>query len=250
MFIQGDRLHDAVLGKPVASIPKDFVDDLLTFDQEKDWQVQFVSTLCPQCGWDLLGERDNVVLICKNCDSVWEASKSGLKELDFGMIPGKESGVSYLPFWRMEATTEGLMIQSYADLLRMANVPMVMKKEWDESRFYFWAPAFKVPPVPFLRSAQALTLSEPQEEFEKRLPKSPLYPVNFPSSEAEESIKVTIASIAVDRMKILPTLRELDIRVKKYHLIFLPFTLAGNEFVQSQTRFCIHKNFLRLGRNL
>jgi predicted RNA-binding Zn-ribbon protein involved in translation (DUF1610 family) len=250
MFIQGDKFHDAVLGEPVASIPRDFVDDLLTFDQEKDWQVRFVSTLCPQCGWDLLGERDSVVLFCKNCDSVWEATKNGLKELDFGMMPGKEEGVSYLPFWKMEATIEGLAVQSYADLLRMANVPVVIKKEWEKSGFYFWAPAFKVPPVPFLRSAQALTLSEPQEEFERRLPKSPLYPVNFPSNEAVESIKTTIANIAVDRMSIFPRLRELDVRIKKYHLIFLPFNLSGNEFVQSQTRFCIHKNFLRLGRNL
>ena len=65
LFIHGDRFHDAILGKPVASIPKDFVDDLLPLDQEKDWQVTFVSTLCPQCGWDLLGERDSVVLFCK-----------------------------------------------------------------------------------------------------------------------------------------------------------------------------------------
>jgi ribosomal protein S27AE len=250
LFIQGDMFHDAVLGKPVASIPNDFVDDLLPLDQGKDWQVTFVSTLCPQCGWDLLGERDSVVLFCKHCDSVWEASERGLKEVDFGMIPTKEAHAFHLPFWRMETAIQGLELQSYAELLRMANVPVVMKREWEESGFYFWAPAFKVPPVPFLRSTQALTLSEPKEEFERNLPGPPLYPANFPSNEAAESIKVTIANIAADKMTILPKLSEIDIQIRRYHLIFLPFILVGNEFVQSRTRFCIHKNVLNLGRNL
>ena len=96
------------------------------------------------------------------------------------MIPGEEEHAFYLPFWRMEAAIQGLELQSYAELLRMANVPVVMKREWEKSGFYFWAPAFKVPPVPFLRSTQALTLSEPKEEFERNLPGPPLYPANFP----------------------------------------------------------------------
>ena len=250
VFVQGDMFHDAILGRPVASIPKDFIDDLLSFDQEKDWQIKFVSTLCPQCGWDLLGERDSVVLFCKNCDSVWEASKKGLNPRDFGMIPSKEGNAFYLPFWRMDASIKGLKIHSYADLLRITNVPKVMKREWEELNFYFWCPAFKVPPEPFLRSTQALTLSEPQEEFERDLPKSPLYPVNLPSNEAAESIKVTIANIVVDKTKIFPKLKEMDIQINKFQLIFLPFILVGNEFIQSQSRFCIHKNALKLGKNL
>jgi len=250
VFVQGDMFHDAILGRPVASIPKDFIDDLLSFDQEKDWQIKFVSTLCPQCGWDLLGERDSVVLFCKNCDSVWEASKKGLNPRDFGMIPSKEDNAFYLPFWRMDASIKGLKIHSYADLLRITNVPKVMKREWEKLNFYFWCPAFKLPPEPFLRSTQALTFSEPQEEFERNLPESPLYPVNLPSNEAAESIKVTIANIVVDKMKIFPKLNKIDVQINKFHLIFLPFVLSGNEFIQSQSRFCIHKNALKLGKNL
>jgi hypothetical protein len=125
-----------------------------------------------------------------------------------------------------------------------------MKREWEELNFYFWCPAFKVPPEPFLRSTQTLTLSEPQEEFERNLPKSPLYPVNFPSNEAAESIKVTITNIVVNKAKILPKLNEINVQIDKFHLIFLPFVLSGNEFIQSQSRFCIHKNALKLGKNL
>ena len=250
VFIQGDAFHDGILGKPVVSIPKDFVDDLLPVGQENGLEIKFVPTLCPNCGWDLLGERDSVLLYCKHCDSVWEASENGLSPVDFGMIASKEDHAFYLPFWRMGASVKGVQIDSYADLLRMANVPKVMKKEWEQLNFYFWSPAFKLPPDPFLRSTQALTLSEPQDEFERNLPESSLYPANFHSHRAAESIKITIANIAVHRMEIFPKLREMDVKVNKFHLIFIPFTLVGSEFVQSQTQFCIHQNALRLGQNL
>jgi DNA-directed RNA polymerase subunit RPC12/RpoP len=250
VFIQGDAFHDGILGKPIVSVPEDFADDFLAAGQENGREIKFVSTLCPNCGWDLPGERDSVLLFCNHCESVWEASENGLKPVDFGMIVNKEGHAFYLPFWRMEASVKGLQMDSYADLLRMANVPKVMKKEWERLNFYFWAPAFKLPPEPFLRSTQALTLSEPQDEFERNLPESPLYSANFSSHEAVESIKITIANIAVHRMEIFPKLREMDVQVNKLRLIFVPFTLVGSEFVQSQTQFCIHQNALRLGQNL
>lgn len=250
VFIQGDAFHDGILGKPIVSVPKDFVDDLLPGGQENGLEIKFMPTLCPNCGWDLLGERDSVLLFCKHCESVWEASENGLNPVDFGMITSREDHAFYLPFWRMGVSIKELQIDSYADLLRMANVPKVMKKEWEQLNFYFWAPAFKLPPEPFLRSTQALTLSEPQDEFERNLPGSPLYSANFPSHRAADSIKITIANIAVHRMEIFPKLSQMDIKVNKFHLIFLPFTLMGSEFVQSQTQFCIHQNALKLGQNL
>ena len=250
LFIRGDRFHDAVLGKPVTSIPKDFVDDLLTSDQEAIGQVRFVSTLCPQCGWDLQGERDSVVLFCGNCESAWEPSEQGLKQVDVGTIGNEEGNVSYLPFWRMEAAVEGLLIESHADLLRIANAPVRVRKECCQEMPYFWAPAFRVPPALFLRATQALTLSEPQREVEKTLPKAFLNPVNFSSSDAAESVKIILANTVADKTGIFPRLKEIDIQVKKHVLIFLPFVLIGNEFVQTQTRICIHKNVLQLGRNL
>ena len=252
LFIRKGILHDAIVGKPVASIAKDFLDDLTSFDHKKDWQVKFVPTLCPRCGWDLLGERDSVVLFCQNCDSVWEAEETGLKTVDFGRISNQreKEDASYLPFWRIEAAVEGMSLQSYADLLRFANAPIFIKREWEDLSLYFWAPAFKIPPGPFLRSAQTLTLSEPQEELECYLPRSPLCPVNFPATEAAESMKVTLANIVSDKRNVLPRLHEMDIQIKKFDLIFLPFTLVGGDFIQSHSQLCLHKNFLQLGRNL
>src|SRR3989339_2060059 len=34
-------------------------------------RFRFVPTLCPHCGWDMEGQKDSLVLICRNCDSAW-----------------------------------------------------------------------------------------------------------------------------------------------------------------------------------
>jgi hypothetical protein len=250
IFIKGQTFHDGILGEPVARIPEEFVDDLLSFSQQKDWRIKFVSTLCPNCGWDLLGERDSVVLFCKNCDSVWEASQMRLEKVDFGMIPSEEPPAAYLPFWMMKARIEELKIRSYADLLRVANVPKVMRKEWEELDLSFWAPAFKVPPQIFMGLTGRMTVSQPRVPFEQCLPKASLYPVTLPVSEAVESIKVTIAHIVTDKQGIFPRLSEVSVQLDKFFLVYLPFHLSGNEFVHSQTQSCIHKNVLNLGRGL
>lgn len=250
IFIQGYRFHDAILGKPVASIPHDFVDDLFPYDPQEDRQINFISTLCPHCGWDLLAERDSVVLLCRNCDSAWEASKAGFQPLDFGVVPSKQNPVFYLPFWKMQITFEGINLQSYADLLRIANVPKVPKPAWEDLKAYFWAPAFKVPPEIFLRLARGLTLFYPEEELEGTLPDTALSPVTLPHGEAVESIKVTLADIVTEKKNILPRLNEIIIQLDHHLLVYLPFYLRGSEFVQSQTQCCIHKNYLKLGRNL
>jgi hypothetical protein len=242
--------HDAILGKPLGPIPKDFTDGLLSFDQQKDWQIKFVSTLCPNCGWDLLGERDSVALFCKNCNSVWEASQIGLEELNFGMIPSKEDNVLYLPFWRMNAHIEGLKIRSYTDLIKVANVPKVMKEEEEGFDLYFWSPAFKVPPELFLKLTQGMTISQPREEFERSIPWSSLYPVTLPVSEAAETIKITIANFAIDKKTIFPKINEINIHLNESLLVYLPFTPSGIDFIEPNTQLCIHKNYLKLGRNL
>ena len=250
IFIHHDMAHDAILGKPLASIPIDFAEGLLSFDQQKDWLIKFVSTLCPHCGWDLLGERDSVALFCRNCSSAWEASQIGFEELNFGIISSKEDNVLYLPFWRMKVRIEGLKIRSYADLIRVANAPKVMKEEEEGSDLYFWSPAFKIPPELFLRLTQGMTISQPREEIERSLPRSSLYPVTLPVSEAAESIKITIANFAVDKKMIFPKLNEINIHLNESLLVYLPFTSSGIDFIDPHTHLCIHKNYLKLGRNL
>ena len=250
IFVHQDMAHDAIIGKPLVSVPKDFGDSLLSFDQQKDWQVNFVSTLCPNCGWDLLAERDSVALFCKNCNSAWEASQPGLRQVDFGMIPSKEDNAFYLPFWRMNVQMEGLEIQSYDDLLRGAKVPKVMKEEEETFHLYFWTPAFKVPPELFLRLTQGMTISHQREDFERSLPWASLYPVTLPVSVATETIKITIANLAIDKKMTYSKLHEIEIHLNESLLVYLPFIPSGIDFIEPHSKICIHKNSLKLGRDL
>jgi predicted RNA-binding Zn-ribbon protein involved in translation (DUF1610 family) len=249
MYVQGHTFHDAILGRPIAPIAESMLDGLLPFQQAKNWQIKFLPTMCPLCGWDLEGERDSVVLLCKNCDSVWEASQKGFKQIEFGIIPGQEEAVFYLPFWKMEAAIDDLEIQSPADLLKIAHSPKRVEGEREESGLHFWTPAFKVPPELFLRLTQQTTLSPLRGDIRKNFPKSPLYPISLPVSEAVESIKLLIAKLAVDK-EILPKLNEMDVRLNQIHLIYLPFLLIGTDLVQSQTQMSIPQNSLKLGRYL
>jgi hypothetical protein len=82
------------------------------------------------------------------------------------------------------------------------------------------------------------------------LPAGPCYPVTLPLSEAVESIKVILADFVTDKTYVLPRLRETQVSMHGYRLIYLPFHLTGNELIQPQTQCCIHKNELKLGRNL
>jgi len=249
IYVEEDMAYDAILRKSLASIPKDFAEDPLSVDQQKDWQIKLVPTLCPHCGWDLLGERDSVALFCKNCNSAWAASQSGLEELNFGIVPSRQENTLYLPFWRMNVHIQGFEIQSYADLIRLAEAAKVTKEEGEGLGLYFWSPAFKVPPQLFLRLTQGMTVSQLREEFERNLSGSSLYPVTLPVREALESIKITIANFAIEKKKILPKLNEIEIHLNESLLIYLPFTSSGSDFIQPHTQLCIYKTYLTLGRN-
>jgi hypothetical protein len=95
-----------------------------------------------------------------------------------------------------------------------------------------------------------MTISQPREEFERSIPWSSLYPVTLPVSEAAETIKITIANFAIDKKTIFPKINEINIHLNESLLVYLPFTPSGIDFIEPHTQLCIHKNYLRLGRNL
>ena len=71
----------------------------------------------------------------------------------------------YLPFWRIKAGVSGIDLDSYADLVKIANLPKAMQENWNDVPFYFWAPAFKIRPKVFLRLANNVTLAQPRERL-------------------------------------------------------------------------------------
>ena len=249
-FYVNSNVYDAILNEPVSSsLPDDFVESDFSGGRP-DWQIGFLPTLCPDCGWDLEGERDSLVLICRNCDSLWQPDGKKFKKLIFAHILEKEKNIIYLPFWRIKADVSGIDLKSYADLVKIANLPKFVKNEWYDKPFSFWSPAFKVRPQTFLPLSSRMTIYQPHEKLVNKLPDSELYPVTLPFSEAVESLKINLASFMKPQKKLFPKLSDIKIRPKSFLLVFVPFINKHHELIGLSSNFTITKNQLKMAENL
>ncbi|MGB5745711.1 MAG: hypothetical protein WBM69_01940 [Desulfobacterales bacterium] len=249
-FYLKDKLYDAILDKPVsAKIDEDFnIDD---FDGgSPKWHIRFVSTLCPNCGWNLEGQRDALVLTCKNCNSTWYPVGKKLKQLKFARIPGDDDNTIYLPFWRIRADISGINLKSYADLVRIANLPKAVQSGWDDVPFRFWIPAFKVRPQLFLRLASHITVSQPREELIPELPGNRIHPSTLPVKEAIESLPITLAEFMKPRRKMMERFPNIQIDAKSFTLVFVPFNEEHHEFIHHDYQIAINKKVLAHSKNL
>ena len=248
-YIDG-KVFDAVLNQPVSGLlPDDF--DIEQFPGgPPEVNIKFIATLCPNCGWDLEGERDTLVLLCRNCVSAWYATGRSLKQLRFGLHPYDGEDVLYLPFWRIRADVEGVQLNSYADLVDVANLPRVVQDGWLDLGFRFWAPAFKVRPRVFLRLSTNMTLSQPQDKLIPELPSARHQPITMPVTEAVESLCINLFSFVKPRTKLSDIVPRLKINAKSFVLVYVPFKENPHEFIQPDLQFAINKNILTLSANL
>jgi len=250
LFVQGNRIFDAVLNRPIADVPMDreiFGSDIIG---KPKWKLAFIPTICPQCGWNLEGEKDSVVLTCGNCSSAWEASEGKFRKVDLQAVPGQNGGTSYLPFWRISATSSGVEINSFADFIRVTNQPIVIRKEWENQEMSFWNPAFKIRPKVFLQLSRQITVSQSHLHPETDIPKKGLYPVTMPRDEAAQAMKLTLAGSAVSKKNILPHLPGIKFDTKDSTLVYLPFSDSGHEMILQDARISINKQALQFGRHL
>ena len=245
IYIKDDKVYDAILDRPIAK-EASLMSHVLRFSgTRQNWNIEFVSAMCPDCGWDLEGERDSVVLFCRNCSSAWQLLKGSLKRLDFRIVTHSEKDAVYIPFWRMEADIHGIQARSYADLMRLGNLPKAIEKEWEEKQLHLWSPAFRTNPRLFLRLTKQLTLLQPHKEAKETFDGSNLCSATLPLSEALESAKIILANISIPKKKIFPLLPSTDIKPKNSLLVYLPFAVRGNEFIQMQMKFSIQRNAIR-----
>ena len=249
-FYKSGKLYDAVLDNPVSEVlPEDFsIEDFA--EDNPHGHIHFVSTLCPNCGWDLDGERDALVLRCKNCNSTWYPVGKKLKQLTFAHVPGQGSNTIYLPFWRIKADISGLQLNSYLDLIKVANLPKAIQSDWRAIDFRFWIPAFKVRPKIFLRLASQFTVVQPQKELIPQLPDGRIHPGNLPVEEAVESLKLTLADFMKPRRTLTERLPDIKVDAKKFSLVYFPFMEAHHEYIQAEYQIAINKNVMVLSKNL
>ena len=249
-FCVRGRLFDAILKTPVRSNAREAFDPE-QFETETDTgSILFVSTLCPHCGWDLDDARDSLVLHCKNCSSAWYPVGRKLKPVKFAVIEETGDRTLYLPFWRIRADISGLDLNTYADLIRVANLPAVPQPEDTNEPFRFWMPAFKVRPRVLMRLAENMTLGRLQADLKQALPAHPFHPVTLPVTEALEGLKILLAAFLKPRHRIAEVLPDVEVNARGFTLVYVPFREGHHDYVQTELQFAVNKNMLSLSKHL
>jgi hypothetical protein len=239
VYIKGKAICDAVLRRPMAQLTKLREEAFHSPDARHNWRVRFLPALCPDCGWDLAGGAQSVALLCKNCDSAWVVWKGNLKRLRLGVVTVRGEGLSYIPFWRIKVKVEGLALGTYADLIRVANLPKAVRPEWEKKELYFWLPAFQANPRLYMRLARLVTVAQPDMEMDERLPRSPVAPVTLGAAEASAGLVTTFAGVSVAKRKVYPLLGGIGIKPTRALLVLLPFRREGNDLVEATMNFRI-----------
>ena len=251
--LQGDDLYDMVTENQLGTINQE--DTLREYQQKPEplnWQPTFLSTICPGCGWNLTGERDSLILFCTNCDSAWEPGDTGFRSTHFNSYFNATENREHLvlPFWEIEAESEGIAINNFADFLRVTNQPKVIRSAWENDPMRFFSPAFKIRPKIYLRLADQLTLAQAGlPAGDPRLTQTP-HPVNLPKSEAVQGLKSILASSSISRKNLFPMLPQTKFKIKSISLALLPFRDAGPSFYQDELKINVNKKVLEFGRTL
>ncbi len=243
-YVNG-RVYDAVLDEPLPTASVDG-DALQAADGDRArWPLEFIPALCPKCGWDLDGQRDALALFCGNCGSMWRTEGTKLRPLRFATLDSDQPDAVYLPFWRIRAEVGGVQLDSFADLVRLANLPRVIQPRWTEMGFRFWIPAFKLMPRAFSRLCTHTTLAQPHADFRTRPPKGRVHAVTLPVEEAVDSLKTTLSTFIKPARKLLPQLPTIQIRPKAFLLAYLPFFEGPHDLIQPDLKLAINRNQLR-----
>jgi DNA-directed RNA polymerase subunit RPC12/RpoP len=249
-YYLGRGLVDAVLDQPLRKQDTDpfHLEDFP--GGAPSTHFQFLPTLCPHCGWDLDGTRDAQVLNCHHCHSVWQPGPKGFSSVPCAHSPTAVHAPTYLPFWRITADISGVDLDSYADLVRLANLPKAVQKAWETTPFRFWVPAFKVRPRVFLRLMQVLSTALPPEHLERNVPEHPCLTANLPVTEAMETLRVALAGFIKPLERIAELLPRTKIDPRKALLVYLPFEERTHELVHTPLNLAVNKNQISLSWNL
>lgn len=249
-YIHENRLFDGILNTPIQTIlPGDInMSDPNLCRPEKE--TLFVSGICPDCGQDLEGHFNSLVLVCRNCQTLWKTRGNKLGKIKYTSEKPKQPHDVMIPFWKIKADLSPIVMKTYADLVRMGNLPKAIQPEWENQTLYFWAPAFKLQPKIFMRLSTQFAIAQPDPPLEKKIRKNIHLPITLPSAEAIQSIKITLASLVRPLKDHLPDLSKAKVVPREIGLVFLPFEPRHHEYFNPNLNIAINKNILALSGNL
>jgi len=248
-YLKKNQLYDAVLNTPVHKSPKNFnIQAFKTCRPEKE--TLFIPGICPDCGWDLEGQSQSLVLVCKNCQTLWQPRQNRLDRIRFKSARVSGQSDVLIPFWKISARIQGFPMASYADLVQRANLPRAVQAHWKNQTLYFWMPAFKIRPKIFLRTARQLLIEQPSWDLDKTIQKNCHLPITLGAGEAIQSIKVILASLVRPLKEALPGIGSSKIHPKSVCLVFLPFETRHHDFINEKLNLSINRKIMALSENL
>jgi len=245
-------IYDAVLKTPLfPKIADAEIEPALASAPVEKWQIKFIPLLCPNCGADLPGEKDALIVFCPNCNSAWNPSDKNFTKVNFSIWRDERADVIYLPFWQMKVKITGIQLETYDDLIKVANLPKAPTEAWKHTPFYFWTPAFKINPSLFLRWCKQLTVTPAPADLSADFSAKNIYPATLPVTEAAESFLITLTSLMVDKRRLLDLSSSLKFTLEDSSLVLHPFaTSTKEELVHTKLGFTIDRNALNLGAYL
>lgn len=249
-YIRQRHLVDGVTNQAL-SLEKTIPPDIFDLDRVRPGiETHFIAGICPGCGADLEGSGDSLVLVCRNCHSLWRAKGEKLAKIKFSTAAPARNDDIMVPFWRISANISPMNLASRADLARMANLPLAIARDWEQKPVHFWSPAFKVRPDIFLRLLGQLTSAQLEPPLSQTVEDNSYQPINLHPSEAIQTIRITMAALLKPRKKILERLSEAEVIPQSVSLIFLPFKSTYHDIIHPGSGIAINKKALALSDNL
>ena len=243
------HIVDALQNRPLATAGR--WESAAPAVRKPESRVRFFAATCPDCGWDLEGERDTLVLTCRNCERAWKREQDGLEDIPYHVIRDESTEERVgLPFWRIRASVEGIPLDSLADYIRFCNLPRAVTAAMETAPFHFWVPAFKTNAELYLRLIRRMTLHPWPGDFGRELGSLKCHPVTLPAEEGAESLKTALADLAADKRNVLPKLGEIGIATKEAILVYVPFRARGGELIQPRIPLGIQRKALQYGLNI
>jgi DNA-directed RNA polymerase subunit RPC12/RpoP len=213
--------------------------------------LSFLPALCPHCGWDLGGPGDSLVLPCEHCGRFWTDGRGQLRQVRCRCQPSTGQDSQSLPFWEFQVTSDTLPLSSYADLIRLANLPRPMSPAMHERPLVFRIPAFKINPALFLRLARQMTVvSLSQDDSAGQASGQTMFPVTLPAREAYHALPMLLCRLARDKRATAAALKKAKLKPKRVRLHYLAFSRRHGELVHDQAGLSLQENAIRFGRML
>ncbi len=250
-FYASERLYDAVLNQPATRTIPDDLAAILDNTETIQNETRFVPAICPSCGWDLEGEKDASVMVCKNCQTTWQPTRKGFTNLPFVHLTKLGDYPASLPFWRIRADVSGMALTTINDFTQLANLSGQFDNNKSQRPFYFWVPAFKVRPKMLITLCRRMTVAQPETKNEKQiLPPGKILPANLPVTEAIDTLKIVLAELAKPAKIYFPLLDQITITPRKALLVYVPFDEDHHDFIQPKLHVGIGKRLVALAENL